>query len=363
MPGALKQYAFINAKLRARISKLLPEEFFREMARAATLAEAAQMLAGTDFAAAEAAYSRTGDIKLAELELVRKEVSLYREIAALVEAEVRQVVQALALRFEVEELKNALRLWFDARIRGRRIEGALGYLLRERVQHAIALDEIVGAGSLAEAGAALRGTPYAAIVAEQAGRVMELQSLFPLEIALDHHYYRELIAAVAALEPRDRRVAERLIGVQIDMENISWLIRFKSFYRLSLEQVLEYSIPAGVNLSRELIASSFQSEHPAEVLSNLVRKRYPELAAMVSAGSGTVGQPGGRDQYTRLVLIERILQQIMLLEVRRVLAGYPFTVGIILAYFILKEGEIRRLMTVLNAKFYNWPEERIMAAV
>jgi V/A-type H+-transporting ATPase subunit C len=366
VPGALKKYAFINAKLRGRISKILPEEFVREMARAATLVEAAQMLAGTGFAAAEVVYTRTGDIKMAELELLRTEVALYREIEGLVEAEVRQLVHALATRFEVEELKNAFRLWFDARVRGRRIEGALGYLLRERVHHELRFDQIVGAASLAEAGLALHATPYAVIVAAQAGRVTELQSLFPLEIALDHHFYRELISAVSGLEPNDRRVAQRLVGVQIDMENISWLIRFKSFYHMNLEQVLEYSIPSGVNLNRELIASSFQSEHPSEVLSSLVRKRYPELSAMLSVGVGAgrqTGEPGARDQYTRLVLIERILQQIMLLEVRKVLGGYPFTVGIILAYFILKAGEIRRLMTVLNGKFYNWPEERIMAAV
>jgi len=51
------------------------------------------------------------------------------------------------------------------------------------------------------------------------------------------------------------------------------------------------------------------------------------------------------------------------LEVKKMLAGYPFTIGIILAYFILKANEIRKIMTVLNAKFYNWPEERILAVI
>jgi V/A-type H+-transporting ATPase subunit C len=246
-------------------------------------------------------------------------------------------------------------------VRGRRIEGSQGYLLRERIHHALDLDRIVGASSLLEAAAALDGTPYAAIVTAQAARVMELQTLFPVEIALDHHFYRQLIAAVSGLSKTDRAVAQRLVGVQIDMENISWLIRFKSFYHMSLQEVLEYSIPAGVNLNRELIASAYEAEHSSDVLSALVRRRYPELAAMVTAGQA--GQPGGREQFTRLVMIERILQQIMLLEVRKVLGGYPFTVGIVLAYFILKAAEIRRLITVLNGKFYNWPEERIMAAV
>jgi V/A-type H+-transporting ATPase subunit C len=359
MPGALKKYAFINAKLRARISKVLPEERLRQMARAATLSEAVGMLHDTEYAALEAVYTQTGDIKLAELELLRREVRVYVELESLVEAEAAQLVRALTTRFEVETLKNALRLWFDSRIRGRRIEGALGYLLRERVHYDLQPERLVNASSLEEVAVALEGTPYSSIVARVAPRVLETQSLFPVEIALDHHYYRLLLAAIAELEARDRQIARRLIGVEIDMENISWLIRFKSFFDLPLKEALEYSIPWGLNLSRELMTESYQSEQPGEVLSAVVRKRYPELAGLLSSQQ----RAETRVQFSRLVLMERILEQIMLLEVRRILTGYPFTIGIILAYFIIKANEIGKIMSILNGKFYNWPEERIMAAI
>jgi len=49
--------------------------------------------------------------------------------------------------------------------------------------------------------------------------------------------------------------------------------------------------------------------------------------------------------------------------VRRILGGYPFTVGVIMAYFILKGEEIRRIVTLLNAKSYGWPEDRILSAL
>ena len=55
----------------------------------------------------------------------------------------------------------------------------------------------------------------------------------------------------------------------------------------------------------------------------------------------------------------------LLLTLRELVIGYLIgaTIGILLAYFVLKSAEIRRIKTVLNAKFYNWPEERIMAAL
>ncbi|MBN1837038.1 MAG: V-type ATPase subunit [Spirochaetales bacterium] len=385
--GALQTYAFINAKLRGRISKILPEEVFGQMARAGSVDEAVQMLRDTGFAAVEEAYHRTGDIKTAELELVRREAGLYRELNGLVVDELKPFVDALAGRFEIGNLKNALRLWFDANVRKRNVEGRAGYLLRERIRYPMDVDAVVNAPTLQDAAAALSGTPYAALIAREASGVLESGTLFDLEIALDQLFYEQLGAALETLSERDRAVARRLIGVEIDIENIGWLIRFKSFYDMSLEQALARSIPRGLNLSREAIAEAYTSQSPGAALAALVRKRYPELSALLSTreGSGEEASaragdsrgrsggegPGGTDgairhrsaAVSRLALIERVLREILLIEVRRILGGYPFTVGVIMAYFILKGEEIRRIMTLLNAKFYGWSDDRIVSAL
>jgi vacuolar-type H+-ATPase subunit C/Vma6 len=39
--------------------------------------------------------------------------------------------------------------------------------------------------------------------------------------------------------------------------------------------------------------------------------------------------------------------------------GNPFSIGIILAYFILKKNELRKIMTILNAKVYMLQPEEI----
>jgi V/A-type H+-transporting ATPase subunit C len=354
--GAVQKYGFINAKLRARISKILPESLSAEMSRAKSLSEAVELLRNTDFSAVENVFGQTGDIKSAELELARKEVRLYLELESLTKDEVRSIVFALAERFEVDNLKHALRLWFDSRVRGRSIDAAVGYLLRDRVHRDLALDRIVNAGSLEAAAEALSGTPYGELVARQAAEVARVQSLFPLEIALDHYFYRQLLAAVDGLGTRDREIARRMIGAEIDLANINWLIRFKGFYKLDPERALACAIPEGIWLSPQAVAEAYAMDNPSAVLGELVRRRYPGLASLLTPREAT-------ESYARLVLIERILAEILMLEVRHLLSGYPFTIGILLAYFVLKSAEIRRIKTVLNAKFYNWPEERIMAAL
>ena len=356
MAGPLKTYAFINAKLRTRISKILPQEFIRQLVRARSLAESVQMLAETDFAPVQKIYERTGDIKTAELELLSKELAIYLELEKLVEEEVRGFVHALSMRFETENLKNALRLWFDRRIRGRSIEDALSYLLREPIHHPIDLDAVIHADTLEQAAERLQATPYGAIVRQQAGRVMEDSSLFSLELALDRFLYGRLVQAADQLAPRDREIARRLIGVEIDLQNIGWLIRFKHFYALDVEQALGSTLPGGLNLAPELMRASYESERTDREISTLVGRRYPEIAPLLASQDQT-------RITARLTMIERVLGQIMTIEVRKILTGYPFTIGIIMSYFILKSDEIRKIMTVLNAKFYEWPEESILSLI
>ena len=80
MARPLSKYSFINAKLRARISKILPGEMFDQLAKASSLDDALALLRDTPFAGLEDIYSRTGDLKQAELELLKNEIELYRNI-------------------------------------------------------------------------------------------------------------------------------------------------------------------------------------------------------------------------------------------------------------------------------------------
>ena len=50
-------------------------------------------------------------------------------------------------------------------------------------------------------------------------------------------------------------------------------------------------------------------------------------------------------------------------EVEHILVGYPFTIGIILAYFILKRNELKKIRTILNAKYYRIEPERIESMI
>jgi len=349
MAGRLKTYAFINAKLRARISLILPAAFYDQLIRAPDLGTAFSLVRETTFREAVVAYERTGDLRMAELELFGREVALHLELERHLAGQVLSFARAMASRYEVEALKAALRVWFDRVIRGRDSSVTGGYLFRGRVHHDLEIDRLLAAVRVEDVVEALAGTPYAEALAAHSVAI-SAGSLFEAEIALDRAFFDQLLREAASLPAVDREIAERMIAVEIDLLNAAWMVRFRVAYDLPLERVWGFLIPSRSGLSREEVAAAYQSGRVTELVSGLVSRRYPSLQIMLTAPAA--------DELARLVLIERILQQIMLHEVGRLLSGYPFTIGSVLAYVVLKRNEIRTLMTILNAKLYGLSQER-----
>ena len=352
MPGSLRTYAFINAKLKTRISGILTDAFYRNMVRTQTLNEAVSQLAGTPYEELVRIYNETGDLKMCELSLYRQEIGLYWEVERHVKDSVLAFVQALSTRYEIYNLKNALRIWFDRSVRHRNVALEASYLCRDRVHFAIDFDAVVAAENLEEIAELLGGTPYGRIVADGAGQVATAGSLFPVEVALDHHYFAQVFQATEQLPARDAEIARRMIGVEVDLQNVSWLARMRRFYKLESDRLQEVIIPHGLNLELSMLRQDNGDKEPVDLLLDLVTRKYAALKPLLSGGAG--------DQLSRLGLIESVLEEIATYEVRRALAGNPFTIGIILSYFVLKQRELRKLVSILNAKNYELTEERSM---
>jgi V/A-type H+-transporting ATPase subunit C len=355
MAGPLSKYSFINAKLRARISKILPVELFDELAKAPSVDEALALLAETPFGSLEEIYSRTGDLKQAELELLKSEIELYKNIRQYIHPNSRELVDALLSQFEIENLKNAIRIYFDRKIRGRSVESGIHYVLYDRIIHDIPIDIIVNAEDFEEIAGVCEGTPYGAIIKKYFHTVESEGSLFRMEVAFDHFYYNNLLAAIGKLNRRDRDIALRLTGVEIDLQNINWIIRFRNFYDLPLDAVMAAIVPGGFNLDKTVMGEIYSAQNVTSVLQGFVKRKYPGLSALLSSQTS--------DSTSRLLLIRRILEEIMKHEVQRILTGYPFTIGITLAYFVLKRNELKKVRTILNAKHYGIEQERIESMI
>ena len=136
MASPLSKYALINAKLRARISKILPAATLDQMVKAPSLDAALAVLRDTPFAGLEDIYSRTGDLKEAELSLLKTEICLYGDVRKHLHPNSAQLIDALLTQFEIDNLKNAIRVYFDRKIRQRTADTSVHYILHDRIIHA-----------------------------------------------------------------------------------------------------------------------------------------------------------------------------------------------------------------------------------
>lgn len=344
MATKLATYGYINAKLRTRLSTMLEDPELLALLRAETTSEILRLLENTEYYTAAAAFADTGDLRLAEAMLFETEVGFFSDIGEQLKGEPGEFITALVSRYEVETLKRAVRLWFERHIKGREIENEADYLYRGFPR--LGVEEIPEAQSLAEIAGVLSQTPYGAIIAEAAETDVTQLGLFPVETSLDRHFFSRLTGSLNDLSKSDREAARKLIGVEIDLENLERIVRFKDLYGFPQERLLDYIIPQGAALrSRDLSGDS------GEIIKSYVSGHYAGLAPLVESL--------GREKHSNLVLLEAVLNEVLSMEVKRVLLGYPFTLGIVLAYFFLKRREVRRIVLILNAKAYGLDEDRV----
>jgi V/A-type H+-transporting ATPase subunit C len=354
MRDALTTYGFLSAKLKTRLSKTLPPEAIDRLVKARSLPEAVQFLKGTAFAAIEEAYSATGDLRSGEALLNARELELYTGMFRYLDEPVLSFVRALSLRFEVDKVKDAVRLWFDVRVRHRDVDGKSGYLYRETIAHRFDVDEVIRAADADAVVSALGGTPYATIASRELPKAVAARSVFEFEMALDRFFYDEVFSAAGHLGKSDRGIAERILGVDVDLQNISWLVRFKGYFHMNAEQALSHLIPRGKSISASAVAAACAEEKSGPggggaLGMDLLRKSYGNVGMLLSGG----------DAASRLAMMEAALRRISAAEATKSLGGYPFSIGIVLAYFTRSREELRTIMTILNAKNYALPEERI----
>ena len=358
--SALSDYAFINAKLRAQIGNLLSLDTYMNIARARSLVEAVAVLRETPLANAERAFAATGDVSMLEAELNGMQYALFSCVAAHLATHAGGAAAAftahVVYRLELAAVKNAVRLWFERVVRRGYVEDKLPYLLRGPAAAAARVERIVNAERIEQVAAAIENAHLASALSDNAARIAERGSLFPFEAACDRWYFGELRALAAELSLLDRNAVSPIVALEIDAMNVNWTVRLREYYRFSEAEAMELLVPGGRYFDRQRLSAGLRSAHPAQAL-------LAEIGAQFGGSLSGVEHYAEGDHTHGLVFLESALRDLLLRRSRRLLGGYPFTVGTIVAFMALKQHETRTLITVLQAKSYNYTAERIGALI
>ena len=334
----VSKYSLVNAKVRSRLSTLLTPAQIDRLADARDLSEFYAALDGTVYHHILSRPEVSFDPRVGEKLLMEQEAGWHSELLKDLHGAEKDLVQHFLEKYEIENLKVALRIR-----EGKHGIEEMKYMIRKDLPHSLPYQAISEASSMEDAVSYLGGTPFIKAIEDVYDDYREKKTLFPIEINLEIDYYDRLRQRIAKLSKRDRAVAEKLVGLEIDQKNLGWLVRLKFYYDVPLGELMEYNIPGGYRMKQDRLRKAFEADSIREVLSSALGGSFKGAADILTAGEQKIG---------RLYLLEIILWNYLITEARKTLSGFPFTIGTILAYLILKRTEIRNIITIMNGKVY-----------
>jgi len=180
----------------------------------------------------------------------------------------------------------------------------------------------------------------------------EVKSSLPIETAIDNYYFTALWEYIESLPKQDRALVRRVIGTEIDVSNINFVLRAK-LTGLEPDFINPMLIPIRFKLGEEL-DKSVHAPTVWEAMKTLATGRYGNVLKESIAVC---------EQRRSVFPAEIALKQMFMAENLIPFAHYPFQVGPLLAYLNLKFQETKDVQALLIGKANNVPAERILESL
>ena len=344
MLSSVFKYAYPHAKVRALKGKLLSEKQFRALLNVETFDEVLHILQTTNYADA-LSEQPSQDISIPVLTQITYKSLFddYEKTIRSVKGNIQAFFILLYQKYELINLKTILR-----GICGHVDPSDVAPLLLPTGRYSLfSKDTLLEFRDVHEVVEHLQGTFFQYPLNRALHRFKEEQEFFPLEMALDLHYYQTLWDSTQKLPTQERQTTERVLGMFLDILNISWIIRFKEQYHFSPEEILNYTIHHGAAFTLRDRKRLAEAKGVGEVLDFL--KSTPYKRAL----SGDVP----------LNTLHIVLERYFIAQARRLFSGNPFHIGVILGYLFLKEFEIADIITIAEAKKYGFSLEQSQSYV
>jgi V/A-type H+-transporting ATPase subunit C len=327
-------YASINARVRAMYAGLLAPQVWAELINAPDFPALIGLLRRTPYGVY---LSRVDESELsprrAVYQVKNQMADIYTTVIRAAPQQTCPLLTQLYRDFEVDNLKAVLR-----GIRSNASWDQIRYVLFPLgPMTLLPAEAMLRSGNITAAVEMLHGTPYYDTLSYAMKRFNLEQSLFPLEVALDLSFWREIWNQINKLANLDRERALQILGSLLDVNNLLWAIRYRVYYNLSEEEVINYTLPFGYRVKDadiRLIASGAD-------IPQVVARIFPGL----TDAPGLLMEP-----RKGLPELEVQMQRYVMEQCKKAFIGVPFHIGVPLAFLILKTMEVQDLTVLIEAK-------------
>jgi V/A-type H+/Na+-transporting ATPase subunit C len=337
-------YAAISARVRAMYSSLLSPQDFARLSDAPDFPTLITQLKQTAYGPyLENLKDKDMTPQKVDLAIKGRLADSYYSVIHMAPEHARSLLKQLYRYFEVQNLKAVLR----AIITDPSWERVQDVLFPMGSMTVLPAQAMVESGSVGAAIELLQGTPYYETLSFAMKRYSAEQNLFPLEVALDLYYWRQLWQEAKKLLGQDRDQAARIIGSLMDVNNLMWVIRYKIYHGLSEEEIINYTLPFGYRVRDEDVRAIAAGAD----LSSVVGRVFPGIPDL----NALLEDPRAGLPQLEIKLKRRLMQQCLAAFI-----GNPFHIGLPLAFLILSDLEIQDLTVLIEAKSSQMEEEEFL---
>lgn len=337
MMTAVFKYSYPHAKVRVMKGTLFSDDDFRTLLQADSYRQLLLLLQTTHYLPASA--EAEGEISLPVLNhlLYQSIFSDYEKVIHAVKGEIQNFFILLYQKYELTNLKTILR-------------GMCSHLPPEEIAPLLlptarytlfSKQDVLALRDVFEVVEHLQGSFFQYPLNRALHRFEKEREFFPLEMSLDLHYYRTLWDKTETLPAEERKIVRKLIGMLIDMLNVVWILRFKEQYQFSPEEILNYTIHRGYAFRLGDRRKLAEAQDAAAMLTYLQHTPYGKALS-------------GNESLNTLHVV---LLRYIVTQVQPYFRSQPFQIGVILGYLLLKEFEVSDLMTIAEAKKYEYSFE------
>ncbi|HUK50014.1 MAG TPA: V-type ATPase subunit [Terriglobales bacterium] len=332
MTGSAGRYAELAAAVRSFKAELLQPNQYERFLETGSLSETVSMITAGHITSVE-----ESDLNPVEAYLIERITQLTQRLAAYAPYDSKQLITLFSTGFEYACIKEILKA------------------IAEQVSPEEALKHIIPAGRLtSDRCKDLIETHNPTRVLEMiddeglrrfvAPRLTGDKGGLQAASTIDQYYYARLWAASNLPDPLDTQSAKGLIGQLIDHANILLALRAR-LIGLDARSASDLLIPVNYALGHAF-------------------SELPDATNVQNVARTLEKTPYGNSFETSALLdgkaVERALLRSHAATCLNAFAGSPFNVGLALAFFFLKNYELRDIFSLLNGKANNAPSDQVL---
>ncbi|MDV3429015.1 MAG: V-type ATPase subunit [Bacillota bacterium] len=338
--GNVENFAALNTKIKALQGKMLTESQYNGLLKTKNYYEALKYLKENTYYSEALKDINILDIHRGDLEIILKKyyVDIFFKLNHFVKGNFKEMLQLLFLQLQIEDLKVIFRAKYVDK--------------KEDIRHL-----------LITYGSPMNQIPYDELIAEKNMEALSKklkdrklfkhippllfnfnnESLFRLEMALDFEYFSAVRKFIKTMDEDNGEILREINGSIIDMLNVQWIYRGRHYYKLSPEELFNYTIYKGNKINSCMIRKLCYAKDDDEFYSLISGTVYGSI--FVNAR--------GKDY-----LIEKETNTFIKKQLSRYRSTGKLNISLTLSYIQLMEIELRDIISIVENKRYMYEESK-----